>query len=216
MSVFTYDPEAVNRWAKGVIDFINGGSESIASCSKKFGEQIEKLVQPNVWTGTAAKQNYQNFLDTHQALIDFSNKFGMAFEEGIKNVNVSVGNLEAANLGQTSTSSSFGSLNFNQISALAVENIKTDVIRYDYATIASIGVELNNIAVTLSNVNQNLDSKVKELNNGSGIWDGDAAERNKNELVNVLKTGMDKITETLNICIKNIKDAAESARNIDR
>ena len=76
MSVFAYNPEAAKSWSSSIIEFLNGGSDSVGACSKKFSEQIEKLVQPNVWTGAAAAKNYQNFLETHQSLIKFINDFG--------------------------------------------------------------------------------------------------------------------------------------------
>ena len=75
MAVFAYNPDAAKSWANSVVNYLNGGSESVSACSRRFSEQIEKLVQPNVWTGAAAAKNYQNFMDTHQAMIKFINSF---------------------------------------------------------------------------------------------------------------------------------------------
>lgn len=217
MSVFSYDPEKAKSWANNVLNQLNGGSESISACSKKFNEQTEKLVQPNVWTGPAAVKNYQDFLETHQALVKFVNSFGEAFEQAMNSINASVSNLEVANAGgvTNSISSTFGSLNFEQLNALSQENINKDVVRYDYATISSIGTELKSIYSTLESVNNNLGNKINELNNGSSIWDGNAAESAKETLSNTLRTNMTKVLEALNICISNIQGAAEAAQQAD-
>ncbi len=216
MSVFAYNPESAKAWATSVINYLNGGAESINGCSKKFSEQIEKLVQPNVWTGAAAAKNYQNFLETHQALVNFVNSFGEAFEQAMNSINASVANLEVANLGtNTNVASTFGTLSYDQLTTLSQQNINQDVVRYDYATISGIGSALNSILQSLEQINGSLNAKINELNNGSSIWDGNAAESAKQSLSSTLKTNMDKVVEALNVCIKNISDAAEAAQTAD-
>ena len=217
MAVFAYNPVTVSSWSKEVLNKLNGETESINECSKKFNEQIEKLVQPNVWTGAAASQNYQNFMETHQALITFVNKFGMAFEEAMNSVNKSVNELEVANLGRdTNVLETFGTLNYNQISALSEENINKDVVRYDYAAIIDIGNVLNQIKKTLEKVSDSLKVKINELNNGTSMWDGEAAEKSKERLQQTLTTNMQKVFESLNVCISNITAAAKDAQVADR
>ena len=217
MAVFAYNPVTVSSWSKEVLNKLNGETESVNECSKKFNEQIEKLVQPNVWTGAAASQNYQNFMETHQALITFVNKFGMAFEEAMNSVNKSVNELEVANLGRdTNVLETFGTLNYNQISALSEENINKDVVRYDYAAIIDIGNVLNQIKGTLEKVSESLKVKINELDNGSSMWDGEAAEKSKERLQQTLSTNMQKVFESLNVCISNITAAAKDAEVADR
>ncbi len=217
MSVFAYDPEKAKSWANNIVNYLNGGAESISACSKKFNEQTEKLVQPNVWTGPAALKNYNDFLETHQALVKFVNSFGEAFEQAINSVNASVSQLEIANAGgvTNSISSTFGSLSFAQLTTLSQENINKEVVRYDYATISSIGTALNSILSSLESINTSLNNKINELNNGSSIWDGNAAENAKETLSNTLKTNMSAVIEALNVCIKNIAAAAEAAQAAD-
>ena len=162
-------------------------------------------------------KNYQNFLETHQALVNFINSFGDAFQNAMNSVNQSVANLEVANLGtDTNVESAFGTLTYDQLTALSEQNITKDVVRYDYATISEIGSALNQIFTTLQDVNSSLNNKINELNNGSSMWDGEAAESAKENLANVLKTNMTKVNETLNICIKNISDAAAAAQAADK
>ena len=217
MSVFAYDPEKVRAWSNSVVEFLNGGYESIRECSNKFNEQVEALVQPNVWTGAAAAQNYQNFLDTHNAMVNFINNFGSSFEQAMNKVNANVAELEVSNLGaDTNVSNSFGSLTYDQLQSMSEENINKNVVRYDYAVISKIGQELNKILSTLKDTSTKLESKIDELNNGSSMWDGNAAETAKETLTNVLKTNMNVVFETLNICISNISAAAEAAQNADR
>ncbi len=216
MAVFAYNPEAVKAWANSVVNYLNGGSESVSSCSRRFSEQIEKLVQPNVWTGAAAAKNYQNFMETHQAMIKFINSFGEAFEGAMNSINASVAQLEIANLGvDTNVASKFGSLSYEQISALSAENINKEVVRYDYATIISIGSALNSIVQELEGVKTGLNSKINELNNGSAIWDGNAAESSKESLLATLENNMKAVLEGLQVCINNISGAAEAAQMAD-
>ena len=210
MSIFTYDPERVRTWSKSIVESLNGADNSINSCSKKLSAQIAELVQPNVWTGQAAAQNYQNFLTAHQSMINFINHFGESFKNSMNKVNQSISSLEAdANV-------SFGSLDYDQIRLLSEENVNTSFVRYDYNKIIQIGLVLDNINVDLQNINNILINKLNELNNSTGMWDGEAAEFVKEELIDILRTNMAKIYDNLNICIKNIKEAAISAQAIDR
>ncbi len=217
MTVFAYNPESAKQWANSVVNFISGGSDSISAISKQFTDQMEKLVGPHVWTGAAAAQNYKNFLETHQALVTFSNQFGEAFSESMNSINRSVEELEISNLGvNTNVGSTFGSLTFAQLSALSEENINVAEVRYDYNTIISIGTALNQIFTSLESLNTNLTTKINELNNGSAIWDGTSAENAKQKLFSTLTTNMNKVMENLKICIGNISKAAEAAQVADR
>lgn len=214
MSVFAYNPDSARTWANSVIEYLNGGGESINSCSKKFNEQLETLVQPNVWTGDAALKNYQNFLETHQALIQFINSFGQAFEEAMNSVSSDIAEMENRNLGTDSNVANL-SLNYAQLSELSESNIRSDEVRYDYEKISSIGEALKNIRNELESVSSSLKKKIEELNNGSSIWDGNAAENAKENLSNCLNTNMQKALESLDVCINNIKVAADNARALD-
>ena len=216
MSVFTYDPDAARTWANSIVEYLNGGNESFEGCSKKFRDQIARLVQPNVWTGSAAAANYQNFLTTHQAMLNFVNSFGESFQSAMNKVNQAVSNLEVSNLGaDTNVSSTFGTLTYEQLSTLSEENINKQVVRYDYNEIVSIGADLNTIYTELQTVKTNLEKKIEELNSGAAIWDGDAAGRAREELTNVLNSNMTRIFENLDTCITNIKDAGEAALAAD-
>lgn len=216
MSVFSYNPDQVRVWANNVVNYLNGGSESVQACSRKFSEQVERLVQPNVWTGAAAAKNYQNFLETHQALINFVNNFGRAFEETMNEVNKNVQNLEVTNLGADSNvGNTFGTLSYSQLQALSAENINKEVVRYDYATISTIGSELSKVVTMLNDVYSKLNTEINKLNNGSSIWDGTSAENAKETLLNTLKTNMDKVMEALNVCVNNISEAASLAQMAD-
>ena len=210
---FAYDPERVRVWANEVVNYLNGGNVSINNCSKKFSEQIEKLVQPNVWTGAAAAKNYQNFLDAHQSMINFVNKFGRVFEEAMNSENRSLARLESSNLApDTNVASTFGTLSYEQLNALSEQNILKDHTTYDYVTISSIGEELKNILFQVESVKTDLVNKINEINNESGMWDGNKADESRKILKDALDTGMNDIEETLNICISNISVAAENAR----
>ena len=215
MSGIAYDPERFRVWANDVVKYLNGDGDSIGYCSRKFSEQMETLVQPDVWTGDAASKNYHNFLETHQALVTFVNSFGEAFEQGMNEINKIVNNLEVANLGvNTNVASTFGTLSYDQMSTLSEENVKTDTVKYNYTAISSIGKALDQIYGNLESINTNLTTKLNELNDGSGMFDCNTAQGVKESLTNTLNTNMQKILECLNICIENISAAAEAASAI--
>lgn len=216
MSVFAYNPESAKAWADKVLSYLNGDTSSIYSCSKRFDENVKKLVQPNVWTGAAASKNYQNFMETHQALINFTNSFGNVFGESMNSVNKNIAQLEVDNLGVDTNVSSFGDLSYSQIAQLSEENINKQEVRYDYGTISEIGESLKEIRGTLEDVTKNLKTKLSELNSGEGIWDGDAAGSAKESLLNVVDSNMSKVSESLEICISNIANAAAAAQMADR
>ncbi len=217
MATFAFDPEKAKIWANSVVSYLNGENNSIYACSKKFDEQIEKIIDFKLWTGSAAAQNYQNFMDTHQALIDFTNSFGNAFEEAMNSVNKNIASLEISNLGSdTNVSSSFGEVMYNRISELSEMSVNKEKVKYVYDDIASIGSELSKIELTLEEVKENLKLKLEELNNGSEAWDGNAAERAQENLLNVVDTNMSVVSESLQICISNISASAEAVRLADK
>ncbi len=214
---FVYNPESVKSWSNSLVKSINGEEDSVSSCTRKFSELMSELVKPAVWTGSAAYQNYQNFLETHNALVAFSNEFGEAFATTMNEVAKNVAGLEVANLGtDTNVATTFGELSFNQLSQMAAENINKELVTYDYEVISSIGNSLKQIKEVLDGVKVNLLSTINRLNSGEGIWDGDAAESAKTTLSNTANTNMTKIYSNLDICISNISEAAIAAQNADK
>ncbi len=214
---FVYNPDSVKNWSNSLIKIISGEEDSVASCVRKFNELVSELVKPQVWTGAAAYQNYQNFMETHNALVAFSNEFGDAFAQTMNEVAKSVAGLEVSNLGfDTNVSQSFGELSFNQLSQMAAENINKEIVTYDYEVISNIGTSLKQIKEKLDGVKVNLLTTINRLNSGEGIWDGDAAESAKNTLTNTADTNMTKIYSNLDICISNINAAAMAAQSADR
>ncbi len=214
---FVYNPDSVKNWSNSLIKIISGEEDSVSSCARKFNELVSELVKPQVWTGAAAYQNYQNFMETHNALVAFSNEFGDAFAQTMNEVARSVAGLEVSNLGfDTNVSQSFGELSFNQLSQMAAENINKEIVTYDYEVISNIGASLKQIKEKLDGVKVNLLTTINRLNSGEGIWDGDAAEAAKNTLTNTADTNMTKIYSNLDICISNINAAAMAAQSADR
>ncbi len=212
MSVFRYDPNAIKTWADKIARYMDG---DIQECSNNFKSQTDILSQPGVWTGDAAVKNYQNFVETHQALIRFVNSFGESFQNAMNAVNQNIANLEVSNLGTETNVAAGLNLTYSNISEVAPETIKSDMVTYDYAQIQSIGESLANIKTNLTETYNRLKDSVNEINNGEGLWDGDAAGRAHEELYTTLTTNMDKVLESLEICINNIKAAGQNAQEAD-
>ncbi len=212
MAIFRYDPIEINTWSNRVARYLD---ENVANCSTKFKEQMDKLAEPNVWTGAAAAQNYQDFTDTHKALIKFINAFGSSFQEAMNSVNKNVANLEVSNLGTSTNVGSSMNLSYSNISDITPSTIAQEAVVYDYITISEIGTSLNTIKQELSDVYESLKNEIARLNDGSGLWDGDAAGSAHEELTTTLTTNMDSVLESLDICIKNISQAAQNAQNAD-
>lgn len=212
MSIFRYDPNAIRTWSNKVARYMD---EDIQNVSNRFKAQIDALVQPGVWTGDAALKNYQNFVDTHNALTNFINNFGESFQNAMNAVNQNVADLEDSNLGVNSNAKEALNLTYSNISDIEPETIKSDTITYDYGQIQSIGEELAKIKNDLTEVYANLKNAIQEINNNEGLWDGDAAERARDELTSTLTSNMDKVLQCLEVCISNIKFAGENAAAAD-
>lgn len=213
---FVFEPSAAKDWSKGVLEYLNGGSVSIKGCTDKFYEQIEKLIQPNVWTGAAAIKNLENFMTAHTALIKFTNSFGQTFSESMHSIAQAVNDLEISNLGtDTTVSATFSNEGYSAFVEQQASISERDVVRYDYGVISEIGANLANIKTNLESVADALKSKMNQIGDGSGIWEGKASEEMKTELNKVVDDNMKEILPALEICIKNISTAAEAAQYAD-
>ena len=212
----TIDPQRFKVWVNEMSDYLNGGADSVYNCSMKFNEQLQKLVQPNVWTGPAAAENYRNFIDTHNHMVNFINDFAEILKNEIHNVSSKVSKLELTGLEVNSSMLNvFGSLNYNQLKTLSEENVNKSIISYDYNAIVSISESLKHILGDLDAVKNSLISRAEMINDGSGMWDGKLASNAKEILLGMLHTNIEKIMENLNICIDNIRMAADDAKNIN-
>ncbi len=212
MAIFRYDPIRINEWSNKVARYLD---ENISSCSKEFGQQMDALAQPNVWTGAAAAKNYEDFTATHKALIQFINAFGTSFQEAMNSVNKNVENLEVSNLGGNTNVAGAMNLSYSNISDYVPEIIRQEAVVYDYARILEIGGSLKSIKERLTEVYGNLEREIMQVNDGTGLWDGEAAASAHDELLETLTTNMKTVLSNLEICISNISQAAENAQNAD-
>ncbi len=217
MGTFVYNPEGVKTWSNELLRVIDGDGNSIASCLKEMSNSISELVQPNVWTGDAAFQNYNNFMTTYNTLADFSKKFGLAFAETMEEVATQVAGLERNNLGvETNVDPLFGEngLTLNEISQMAESTINKEIVTYNYDAILRIGETLAKIKSTLDDVHSNLNATINKLGDDS-IWAGNAAETAKSSLLQTINDHLPEIYANLDTCISNIKMAAEAASMAD-
>lgn len=215
-NTLSYDPSSFKQWCDRVIDCLIGESSSIKICSNKFTEQMTKLREPGVWSGAAAAQNYDNFVKTHRDLLQFVNRFGLAFQEVMNTFKNKISSLENINLATLTNVESFGEVIYSNISDFNEDVVNKEVVEYKYDVILTISQELKTISSMLLQVNNSLIHEIETLNNGNKVWDGNAAQNTKETLSNILKTSMEEITNDLNICIKNIEIAAQNAKGADR
>ncbi|MDE6284997.1 MAG: hypothetical protein K2M17_04555 [Bacilli bacterium] len=215
---FCWNPEGAQAWADGVIDFLNGPSNSVRSCSNQFSEQVRDLIEGRLWVGSAARQNYKNFYNAQEALKNFTDKFGRTFSEAMDSISVSIARMESNNLGSdTNAATAFGDLTYDEIEEIANLTVDDSITKYSKNKIVGIADQLGNILNTLQGIQANLEDKVKELNRGDEtIWDGEAAEETKQTLSRVLNEGMNEIHSTFTTCINNVRAAAENAISGDR
>ncbi len=210
----SYNPEKFKVWANDVMSYIDGASVSINTCSKDFGRQMENLVQPGVWSGDAAKTNYNLFKETHDALVQLTNNFGKAFEEAMNDVNANLKNLEVTNLGKMTNTANYGNLSAAQIEEAANMNVATEEVVYDYGKMENISSELNTINQKLDGVVEEMKKKIATLTT-SGAMTGASANEIVSKLTASIATNYSKASESIGKCIQNIKQAGENARNVD-
>lgn len=210
----SYNPDKFKAWANEVMSFIDGASVSINSCSKLFGGEMEKLVQPGVWSGDAAKKNYELFKQTHDALVKLTNGFSKAFEEGMNGVNASLKSLELTNLGSDTNTANYGNLNATQIEEAALLNVATDEVVYDYGKMDSISETLKSINQKLDGVVTDMKKKISSLTT-SGAMTGASANELVSKLNECITTNYDAASESIGKCVANINQASRNARNAD-
>jgi uncharacterized protein YukE len=211
---FSFDKERIINWSNDISNYLNGSTDSIQSCSLKFSEQLQKLVQPGVWTGAAASKNYMTFVDTHDRFVALINSFGNTYEEQMKKIISRVSEIDEISVDGTLLKI-FGPLNFEQLKTLSSQNINKSIIEYDYDALDSINTTLNSIYGDLLFIKKELTIRLEQLNDGSSLWDGQAAEVAKNELLTVLNFNMDKVVESLYLCMDNIGQAMDNAKAIN-
>ncbi len=214
MAVFKYVPEGMKSWVNQILDDIGGSGDTLKGASDKFKAQIDALMQPGVWTGSAAKANFDNFVTTHDAFVAFANSFMAEFQSSMTELNTQVGQLETDNLG--SALDGLGEITKVDLSNFDAKTIDTDYVTYDYATIVSIGEELDSIRENLSVFKSNIDSHLARIGNGTEeCWEGNAAASTYETLKSIVDTNMETINTDLNRCISNIKQAGENAQTAD-
>ena len=204
MKAFACQPDALKIWANNVFNYLNGDSDSIIFCIKKLQVQIETLTEPNIWTGPLANNCYQKLLDIYQNLINFFNHFSESLTISLNSLNTSLQHLEIVDSNLNQTLTDYNPLKYPQLPNN--QNLKTDTITWNYNKIFPISLELEHILTTLEKINVSLRQKIDELNNESGIWDGNSAAQTKENLTHILSTYMPKIMENIQICINNIKE----------
>ena len=218
-NMFIFNPAEVRTWAGRVLNNFNGGDSNTAiGCSKEFGQQLEKLVQPNVWTGDAAKKNYQDFIETNNMMVALINDFGRKFEESLNQAARLVSDMEVANLGaDTTVVASYGGLSYEQLSELSQSSFNTDVVRYNYTAISEIHDALTSILRRLDDtVFKNTVDRLNEIGHGTGdIWEGTAAQTANQSLVAFLNKYKEEIDAQFSRCINNINQALQNAQQLD-
>ncbi len=219
-----FNPTAASTWTKSMIAYLSGdgggdasGGGSVGGEAARLKEQMNNLLQPNVWTGAAAMKNFENFVETYNSMVRFVNQFGEAFKEAMKDVATKIGSLEAANLAESGdyVSAPFGDVTYENIANMDTTSIDTENVVYDYGIITGIGAIMNSIRVCLENHVNALKNLLEQIGSDSDTWGGTAAENTKSELLNIINSNMPAIYESLDLCINNIKTAAENAQNLD-
>ena len=207
------------QWANEIIELFAGGPNSIKGYSLEFERLMEKLVQPNVWQGEGAYQNFLNFDNAHTALINFTNQLGNSFEEEMRRTAEAIAAIEESNLARNSSEIKtaaqeihYDNIQKNSETIKAQENGE---ITYNYYVIEEISQELKAIKTNSAELETPILAKMDELNNGSGMFDGSVAEEVKMSLKKVFTENMNEVLNALNICIENIEQAAIKAKDWD-
>lgn len=217
MSTFSFNP-AIGKWVGQITEAINNpGTNSVYKNIKDFETQMGELVQPGVWTGAAAYQNYKNFDEALNAMIQFSNNFGNTFVQAMQEVTKQVANLEVSNLGaDTNINGVLQDQTYLNMPNLAFMNATTEYVTYNVEKIDSIDAQLASIRSRLDEVVNHITSIINQLNSGNGeLWDGESAQAAKENLSRSLNNGYQAVVAALNVCINNIKSASQAARSMN-
>lgn len=209
----TYNPNTLPTWARNVANWINGPEQSIKTCSDKIEDLMQRLATKGTWSGPAAVDNFKNFEEAHNALIKFNNQFGTSYIEIINSFKTKMSSLETLNLSSMKIDST--SETYQKIQEASIANIDPEVVVYDYKVIASIGEDLNSILEVVRSSTDALEKEIKRVGSGEGIWEGALAKTTVDALCNIIHANMPEITNNINRCIANIKEAAKNAQTVD-
>lgn len=218
MTVLKYDPDLIKNWASRIIGKVNDGSEnSFSTVTKQLGEILNKVASEKYWTGAAAAKNYTDFVETNNNFIKFLNDFGKTFSESMQEFNSNINELEVTNLGQaTNVANEFGQLSYVQVNETLKESIETSEVTYDYDALIELSNQARNVRDSIDEVKNNLFNIISEVGENGNFWTGVAAEKTKQELINLLNQRLAKVKEGLEVCINNFETAANNAKAADK
>ena len=92
---FTYDPDKLRVFFNNLFEKLYTGETDI---SKRFGDQLEALTETGVWTGPAAKKNFDQFKETDQTIKHWFNEtLFSSLKESIAKVNQTMRSFETGN-----------------------------------------------------------------------------------------------------------------------
>lgn len=218
-NVFRYDPSLIIQWVKDIDSLIAGEGldvRSFASEVRDFQNAMSELVQPGVWEGSAAYANYNNMYEALTYMIKFFNNFNASFVAAIKSANDQIAQLEISNLGSdTNLSGMLTNAEAQSISAFAADLANKEKVVYDIAKISMVGATFKKLQSEMSITASRLTQFISKLDNGTGMWDGNAATNVKSQLTSVVQSNSNDIFNAIQKCINNIIEAGASAEIVN-
>lgn len=212
---FVYDPAQVSAWCRIVTDYISGGGDSFQNCLKKLNEQLEKLVQPNVWSGESAKANYDNFIQASNSFVSFLNSFNGVFSTTMTEFAKNVQNLEVSTLGVNSNiMGTFGTIDRVALDSMSQTNVNTDKVVYNFNVLNDIFDNLRSISQMLGASYDGLNKTLNQIGDNSEFWTGDTANQMRAELQKILTNSYNEWYALLEQCTNNIMEAKMAAYNV--
>ena len=107
-------------------------------------------------------------------------------------------------------------VDYNKLSTDFDNNVDTQVVSYNYAKIAEINENLNNVKIAFQNfISDTITFVESNIDSGIGTWDGGFAESWKDGLKASLNKNKDDISASIDVCLNNIKEALANAQQLN-
>ncbi len=214
---YVFAADKVGDWANRVLKFVNGESASIESLSKRVDTQMQRMADPEVWSGGAAVKNFRDMFDTYLLLVKFANTFATNFSENMKAIEQNAIAIEEANLAENVTiADKFGTITVNGIEAPVTAAISTERDVYDKETIRDVVREFNSIMGELGQIESVLRSRIEELDGQNGWFEGKVANNLQQSLLETLNQYCTPIVKNLQMCVDNMAQRLANVENADQ
>ena len=218
MATLAYDQTGgFQAWYDELVKIVTDeqSESTFASVVKKWSDYCKEAADDSIFTGPAAKDNFDKFKEVNDAFKTFFTDFANELNDIGKKVTESIKTLEeAAAISNAVEVPNFTTIEFS-ISEVPDFTLSQEVIKYDDTAVDSLATNIGDLSEILDSAKEALTKQLSQLNNGEQIWDGEYAGSYVQAVTTCLDNNIPKIKEDVEGVSKHCANIAEAARATD-